>query len=161
MTARFDGLSHEKMFSGHTLPRLQSFFLTNAAGAAFRPLVQWIVDQVLTHLSFSVQELSASTFWRPWNGNEWPSKVIYYHNNTREGSPSCDYTHHSPHRLKTRHLRMPTLGRPEGGRVPRPIPSCPTQRWTGCVSCMVNMCPPSFHHLISSALLHLQGSHTF
>lgn len=54
-----------------------SFFLTNTAGAAFRPRARWVVDQLVTHLSLNVREHSAPycCSWEPWtetNGHRKP-----------------------------------------------------------------------------------------
>lgn len=55
-------VSREYILGRHSLPRLQNttdaslFFLTNGVSTPFRLQVQWIVHQLLTHLSFNVQE---------------------------------------------------------------------------------------------------------
>ena len=86
-------VSPEKRFLGNksdSSPRPQIislFIITNAASAAFRlHAYQWMVDQLLTHLSCNVQERSASRrcSGEPQDRNESPLKVIYYHNNTQK-----------------------------------------------------------------------------
>lgn len=72
------------------LPTL--FSLPNAAGGALRLL--WIANQLVTHSSLGVPELSAPQCW-----NKWPLKAIYYHNAAQEGRLCCEYKHLSQHQF--------------------------------------------------------------
>lgn len=128
-----DGLSLENVFFDRS-PRLQNatdaslFFLTNAAGAAFRLRVQWVVDQLLTHLSFTVQELSAPycCSWEPWteiNGS-WKSFIITI---MPERAVLSVITSTIRNTGLTRHLLMSTHPGLRRVRVPEPVQSYLTQ----------------------------------
>lgn len=74
--------------------RHHSLYQTLLAGHSGRFLL-WIANQLVTHSSLGVPELSAPQCW-----NKWPLKAIYYHNTAQEGRLCCEYKHLSQHQFK-------------------------------------------------------------